>query len=96
MNVELCWLQMLLKDLGIFLLSSPTIWCDNVSAISLASNPIFHTRTKHIDVNYHFIRKKMLNKDIQVGYLSTINQPADIFTIFFASGQAHGYFTGDC
>ena len=54
---ELCWIRQVLRDLGIFLALPPKIWCDNVSALAIASNPVFHARTKHIEVNYHFIHE---------------------------------------
>lgn len=56
------------------------LWCDNVSALDLASNPVFHARTKHIEVDYHFIREKVLNGDILVKFISILDQVADIFT----------------
>jgi hypothetical protein len=71
---------MLLRELHIYLPSPPTRWCDNLSAMSLASNPIFHARTKHIKIDYHFIREKVVNKDVVVRYINTCNQVADIFT----------------
>ena len=71
---------MILKDLGIFLSLPPMLWCDNVSALALASNPIFHARTKHIEVDYHFIREKVLSKELKVHFISTLDQIADIFT----------------
>jgi hypothetical protein len=57
----------------------PFLWCDNVSTLALASNPVFHARTKHIAVDYHFIREKVLNGDILVKFISTLDQVADIF-----------------
>ena len=48
-TAELYWLRMLFKDLGIYLYHPPILWCDNVLALALASNPIFHARTKHIE-----------------------------------------------
>ena len=71
---ELSWLRMLFKDLQIPLFHVPTIWCENISAISLASNPVFHARTKQIEVDYHFIREKVLHKDLQVRNISTVDQ----------------------
>lgn len=71
---------MLLKDLHIFLGHPPLLWCDNLSAISLAFNPVFHARTKHIEVDYHFVREKVLRKDLVVQYVSTIDQTADVLT----------------
>uniref|UniRef100_A0A2N9IWR1 Reverse transcriptase Ty1/copia-type domain-containing protein n=1 Tax=Fagus sylvatica TaxID=28930 RepID=A0A2N9IWR1_FAGSY len=52
---EVCWIRTLLKDLGIYLSQPPILWCDNVSALAIASNPVFHARTKHIEVDFHFI-----------------------------------------
>lgn len=71
---EFSWLRMLFKDLQIPLFHVPTIWCENISAISLASNPVFHARTKQIEVDYHFIREKVLHKDLQVRHISTVDQ----------------------
>jgi hypothetical protein len=48
--------------------------------MALASNPVYHARTKHIELDYHFIREKVLNKDISIQFISTHDQPADIFT----------------
>jgi hypothetical protein len=79
-TAELYWLRMLLKDLHLPLLHPPVIRCDNLGAMALASNPIYHARTKHIEVDYHFIREKVLNKDITLNFISTCDQPADIFT----------------
>uniref|UniRef100_A0A5B6Z4V3 Reverse transcriptase Ty1/copia-type domain-containing protein n=1 Tax=Davidia involucrata TaxID=16924 RepID=A0A5B6Z4V3_DAVIN len=77
---DLSWVRMLLQDLRVSLPSPPLLWCDNISAISLASNPVFHARTKHIEVDYHFIREKVLNKELQIHHISTLDQVADIFT----------------
>ena len=49
-TAELAWLQILFKELRSFLSHVPILWCDNVSAIALASNPVFHAKRKHIDV----------------------------------------------
>ena len=77
---ELYWFRMLLRDLSISLSSPPTLWCDNAGAISLAFNHVFHTKTKHIEVDYHFIREKVLNKDILVRHISTHDHIANVFT----------------
>jgi hypothetical protein len=57
-----------------------SLHCDNQSAIKLAKNPVFHARTKHIEVHHHFIREKLLRGEICLNYISTDDQPADIFT----------------
>lgn len=79
-TTELYWLCMLFKDLHIFLSNTPTIWYDNLGAITLASNPIFHARTKYIEVKYHFIREKVLNQDIHIKFIFSSDQCVDIFT----------------
>uniref|UniRef100_A0A2N9FXA9 Integrase catalytic domain-containing protein n=1 Tax=Fagus sylvatica TaxID=28930 RepID=A0A2N9FXA9_FAGSY len=79
-SAEVCWLRVLLRDLGIFISAPPILWCDNVSALAIASNPVFHARTKHIEVDFHFIRERVLRKDLQVQFVSTADQLADIFT----------------
>ncbi len=56
------------------------IYCDNISSILLVNNLVFHARTKHIEVHYHFIREKILAKEINLIHVSTENQVADIFT----------------
>jgi hypothetical protein len=71
---------MLFKDIKIPLFIVPTIWCDNVGALALASNPIYHARTKHIEVDYHFVQEKVINYDIAIKFISTANQIADVFT----------------
>ena len=86
---ELFWLRMLLHDLGIFLSTPPLLWCDNVSALAIASNPVFHARTKHIEVDYHFVREKVLRKDLLVKFISSNDQLVDIFTKGFPSSRFH-------
>ena len=71
---------MVLRDLGIFLSNTPFLWCDNLSALALASNPVFHARTKHIEVDYHFVREKVVSRDVVVKFISTTDQLTDILT----------------
>ena len=77
---EVAWLQMLLGDLGIQVQRPVVIHCDNLSSIQLARNPVFHARTKHIEVHYHFVRERVLDGDIDLTYVRTDEQVADIFT----------------
>ena len=71
---------MLFKELRIYLATPPILWCDNVSALALTSNLVFHAKTKHIEVDYHFVREKVLNRDILLKFISTHDQVADMFT----------------
>jgi len=73
-TADLNWLRMLFRKLQIPLPSPPTIWCDKSEALSLATNPVSHARTKHIEVDVHFIREKVTNRNIQLRYLSTLEQ----------------------
>ena len=57
-----------------------TISVDNKSAIQLAKNPTFHDRSKHIDTRYHFVRECVERKDVDLTYVKTNDQTADIFT----------------
>jgi histone deacetylase 1/2 len=56
------------------------IYCDNISSILLANNSVYHAKTKHIEVHYHFIRKKILAREINLIHVSIKDQVADIFT----------------
>ena len=77
---EVAWLCKLLDDLGLQVDRKVVIYCDNLSSIQLARNPVYHARTKHIEVHYHFIRERVLAGDIDLVYVSTEEQVADIFT----------------
>ncbi|KAL3835707.1 hypothetical protein ACJIZ3_010443 [Penstemon smallii] len=77
---EVIWLQSLLTDLGIFASKPPILFCDNLGATYLSKNPIMHSRTKHVDINYHFVRDRVQSRAIQISFLSSKDQLADIFT----------------
>jgi hypothetical protein len=68
-----------LRDYG-YKLGKVSLPCDNESAIRMADNPVEHSRTKHIDIQYHFLRDHQQRGDIEIAYISTHNQLADIFT----------------
>jgi hypothetical protein len=59
---------------------APTIWCDNLGATYLSANPIFHARTKHVEVNYHFVHDRVAKKEIQIHFVPSREQLADVFT----------------
>ncbi|KAJ4753743.1 hypothetical protein LUZ62_088148 [Rhynchospora pubera] len=77
---ELLWARYLLQELRVIPSKPPTIWCDNIGATFLASNPMFHARTKHIEIDYHFCRERIINKEIQVRFISSSDQIADVLT----------------
>ncbi|KAD3336473.1 hypothetical protein E3N88_31992 [Mikania micrantha] len=74
------WLRRSLEELG-FKQEDPTvIYCDNKSAINLSKNPILHSRSKHIELRYHFIREMVTKKQVSLEYCSTHHQLADVLT----------------
>ncbi|KAK2976019.1 hypothetical protein RJ640_011806 [Escallonia rubra] len=77
---ECVWLKRLIEDMFCEVDYAVQIKCDNESAIKLASNPIFHARTKLIEVRYHFVREKVLSEDVELLSVRTNDQVADIFT----------------
>ena len=60
---EVAWLRKLLYSLNYDVLHPVTLFCENMSSIQLANNPVFHARTKHIEVHYHYIREKVCAGD---------------------------------
>jgi hypothetical protein len=76
---QLLWMRQILRDNG-YKLSKVPLLCDIESAIHMADNPVEHSRTKHIDIRYHFQRDHQQRGDIKIAYVSTKEQLADIFT----------------
>jgi hypothetical protein len=76
---QLLWMRQTLRDYG-YKLSKVPLQCDNESAIRMADNPVEHSRTKHIDIWYHFLRDHQQKGDIEIAYVKTHNQLAEIFT----------------
>lgn len=77
---EIVWLRGLLADLGVNLQSPTPLHADNTSAIQIASNPVFHERTKHIEVDCHYIRKLLVNGTFPLTHVSSHDQTANILT----------------
>jgi hypothetical protein len=76
---QLLWMRQTLRDYG-YKLSKVPLLCDNESAIRMADNPVEHNRTNHIDIRYHFLKDNQQKGDIEIAYVNTQNQLADIFT----------------
>lgn len=77
---ELLWLQSLLKELGIFLTTSPNLFCDNVGVTYISVNPVLHSSTKHIELDYHFVRDRVAAKTLNVSFVASHDQLANILT----------------
>ena len=76
---ETIWLRRILEDVGEEQKAPTVIKCDNQSCIKLANNPMYHVRSKHIQIQHHFVREKMQSKEINLVYCNK-NENVDIFT----------------
>jgi hypothetical protein len=79
-TAEIIWVEALLKELGIRQDSLPVLWYDNIGATYLSSNPVFHAPIKHIEVDFHFVREQVARKLLQVWFVPSKDQLADVFT----------------
>jgi hypothetical protein len=79
-SCEALWLHKMLVGLFDVQLRPTMIYCDNKSCIKLLENPVFHDRSKHIEVRYHFIRDYVQRGAVELQYISTEEQVADILT----------------
>lgn len=77
---EATWIRNLLLELHIPLRQASVVYCDNVSAVYLSDNPVQHQRTKHIEIDIHFVREKVKVGHIRVLHVPSSLQYADIFT----------------
>ena len=84
---EIQWLIHLLQDLHVELAAVPVLHCDNISAISLATNPIHHSKLKHIEVDVHFTRDRVKAGSLRLQFVTSKEQLVDIFTKGLCSPQ---------
>lgn len=79
-TAEMMWIQRLLTELGISHSPVARLWCDNIGAKYLSANPVFHARTKHIEIDFHFVRERVAQKLLDIRFINTGDQLADGFT----------------
>ncbi len=77
---EATWLGRLGEEIGFFGTQATLLMCDNQSSVKLTKNLVFHARMKHIEIQYHFIREKVLSGEIKSTHVSINEQLANIFT----------------
>ncbi|KAK1618045.1 hypothetical protein QYE76_023562 [Lolium multiflorum] len=79
-TAEATWIQSVLRELGVHQPRPPVLWCDNLGATYLSANPVFHARTKHIEIDFHFVREKVALGALHVRFIASADQIADVFT----------------
>jgi hypothetical protein len=79
-TTEILWICLLLLELQISSSSMTMLWCDNLVATFLSSNLIFHACAKHVEVDYHFVCHRIAKRGIQVWFISSKDQLADVLT----------------
>ena len=84
---ELLWLRSLLIEVGFPLSSAMNLFCDNKAAIDISHNPIQHDRTKHVEVDRHFIKQNLEENIIQFPFIKSEDQLANILTKAVSSGN---------
>ncbi|KAL9455249.1 hypothetical protein AB3S75_010624 [Citrus x aurantiifolia] len=80
LSCELQWLKALFADLGHLQHEAMTVYCDNQSALYIAENPVYHERTKHIELDCHFVRERVQSNLLLPLHIPTSMQVADVFT----------------
>ena len=86
-SCEALWLRKLMVDLFDMEMSPTVIQCDNQSCIKLSENPVFHDRSKHIEIRYHFIRDYVQRGVVRLQYLPIDQQVANILTKALGRGK---------
>ena len=84
---EITWVVRLLEDFGVTNLKPVTLECDNKSVLQMPKNSVLHHRTKHIAIDCHFTREKVLEGHIELRYVPTNEQLADVLTKIVPSHQ---------
>lgn len=77
---EVAWVQNLLLDLGIHSSQPPILYCDNTGATYSCANPVYHSRMKHVALDYHFVREKVMDGSLRVHHINSFDQLADALT----------------
>ncbi|XP_074267016.1 secreted RxLR effector protein 161-like [Silene latifolia] len=89
LTAELAWLTRLLAELDVRDVLPVPVHCDSQVAIHIARNPVFHERTKHIDLDCHFVTEQLVGGLITLSYIPSLSQPADLLTKSLSGPQHH-------
>ncbi|KAL9259408.1 Retrovirus-related Pol polyprotein from transposon RE2-like protein [Drosera capensis] len=91
-TVELVWLRWLLNDMSVSFSTSTPIHCDSESAIQITHNDVFHERTKHIEIDCHFVRHHFLHRTLSLSSVASVDQTVDLFTKTHPPRRFHALF----
>jgi len=86
---ELIWIKSFLAAMGVYHASPMKLYCDNQAALHITKNSVFHERTKHREMDCHFVPERLISGDLTTGYVSFRNQVVDIFTKSLSKQQFH-------
>lgn len=86
---EIAWLRSLLKEIGLEQVEPTPLMCDNNSVIMMVHNPVFHNRTKHIDIKYHYVRQQYQAKNVELLPIPSKDELADMLTKPLRSQELH-------
>jgi hypothetical protein len=79
-TTEIMWVHTLLEELKLTRHTTALLWRDNLGATYLSANPVFHAKTKHIEVDYHFVKERVVKKQLRIQFISSDDQLGDGFT----------------
>ncbi|KAH9764120.1 retrovirus-related pol polyprotein from transposon RE1 [Citrus sinensis] len=79
-STEITWINSLLGELKMEVENVPIILCDSTSAAAIAANPVYHSRTKHFEIDLHFLRDKVTKGELEINYIGSNDQIADVLT----------------
>jgi hypothetical protein len=79
-TAEVIWVQTIMTDVGICQSKTPCLWCDNLGSTYMTANPVFHARTKDIEIDYHFDRERVASKQLTIRIIASEDQIVDGFT----------------
>ncbi|XP_075086379.1 uncharacterized protein LOC142169076 [Nicotiana tabacum] len=75
---ELTWISNILQDIEMYIKTAHILFCDNLSALYMTTNPIMHARTKHVELDYHFVREKVAQGQLITQFIRSKDQQADV------------------
>ena len=79
-TAELCWIESVLRKLLLPVSRPLALYCDNLSATYLVANHVLHARTKHVEIDYHFVRERVVNGSLVVQFTPSEDQLTDVMT----------------